>query len=648
MKKTFRAAVALFCAAVIALSAATFTPVVGEVEFPFRDVLPDDWYYDEVAAAYEAGLMIGKTDVFFGPEDNITRAEAATVLSRIGGASPSDGYAQAAAAAFSDVSESAWYAPYIGWAAEEGVVVAGADGAVRPDEDLTRAELAWMMARFAEGRALDLPASETAEPFSDADRIGEAYAAAAETMRAAGIFLGDETGAFNPDSLTTRAEAAALFFRFSGSVKIAESTYLIASKYKNTKVAVISVDSDDRDRDYVASALTDAFGYTVRSFGDSMRRQKIEIVLHLTDRPCSEGIIDSLGVHDYRLRASIDGDGNVSLAIGYNKFYALIEAVDVLIGKYGDGGELRVPRDLDETAKVKFEMEDHMDLIINTGVSQLRDPFVLLEDGVYYLYGTGWRLYKNATGDLAGPWEGPFDVVETPADYKKQKWAPEVYSYGGAYYMFTTYQSKQTEKRGCAVFRADSPEGPFALWSDGIITPRDWDSIDGTLYIDPAGQPWMVFVHEWTSTDDGIGRMAAAKMDPELKSLISEPVELFRADDPEWSRAQITDGPFIYKCEDGSLLMIWSNDDMYGYCVAMAKSESGDVTGPWVQIEKRLYNLGLFGTRDGGHGMIFRALDGNLYLSFHGPNVATDDITSDPMFMRIREENGLLMPDVGE
>ena len=409
---------------------------------------------------------------------------------------------------------------------------------------------------------------------------------------------------------------------------------------------MIYADGDTRYADYAADTLAALFGTTVSELPDAFRRQDIEIVLHETSRDCSAGILDGLDKYEFRIRVTEDEEGRISVAVGYNKYFVLTAAIDWLIENCYDGGELRVKRDLDLTERMKFELEDRKDVIINSDISQLRDPFVLLEDGVYYVYGTGGRMYKNTTGDLAGHWDGPYDVVETPEDYKKQKWAPEVYKYNGAFYMFTTYQSKETEKRGCAVFRADSPEGPFTLWSDGHVTPADWDSIDGTLYIDPQGQPWMVFVHEWTSTDDGIGRMAAAKMDPELKGLISEPVELFRADDPEWSKAEITDGPFVYRCEDGSLLMLWSNDDIYGYCVAMAKSESGDVTGPWVQIEKRLYSLGMFGTADGGHGMIFRALDGNLYLAFHAPNSSDSSRTSDPAFMRIREENGLLVPDV--
>ena len=62
--------------------------------------------------------------------------------------------------------------------------------------------------------------------------------------------------------------------------------------------------------------------------------------------------------------------------------------------------------------------------------------------------------------------------------------------------MLTTYRSAKTGHRGCTVMKSDTPEGPFKEISSGHVTPLDWDSIDGTLYIDKDGQPWMVFVHE--------------------------------------------------------------------------------------------------------------------------------------------------------
>lgn len=283
--------------------------------------------------------------------------------------------------------------------------------------------------------------------------------------------------------------------------------------------------------------------------------------------------------------------------------------------------------------------------IIIASVPGLRDPCVLRTESRYFMFGTGWKCYYSSTQDLGGYWLKLSNVVEVPEDSAGDHWAPEVYEYGDAYYMFTTYKSKTTGHRGCAIFRADRPQGPYTLHSDGHVTPKDWDAIDGSLYVDKDGQPWMVFVHEWTSTDDGVGRMACAKLSDDLTAFISEPVELFRADDAPWAAWDITDGCWVYRCQDDSLIMLWSNWDSAGYCVGMAKSPSGEVTGPWYQQEERLYSKELVGDYDGGHGMIFQDYDGNLWLALHSPNDVAAGRSETPLFIPIREENNTLVWD---
>ncbi|MBQ7474928.1 MAG: family 43 glycosylhydrolase [Clostridia bacterium] len=278
-----------------------------------------------------------------------------------------------------------------------------------------------------------------------------------------------------------------------------------------------------------------------------------------------------------------------------------------------------------------------MGRLTESDVFDLRDPFVLAEDGVYYMYGTGWVMYKNGSGDLRGPWEGPFPVVEDPADCDGCRWAPEVHRYRGAYYMFTTYRSAKNGKKGCAVFRSERPEGPFRLHSDGHFTPGERESIDATLYVDRNGDPWTVYVDEWVATDDGVGRMAAARMADDLSRTVSEPIELFRADAPGWAfdGSYVTDGPFLFDRADGSLSMIWSNFDRYGYCITVSRSPSGFVAGPWVHDPVPFYTKGETGRYDGGHGMVFRGTDGKDYLSFHSPNSGTEERGCKPVFLSL-------------
>ena len=282
--------------------------------------------------------------------------------------------------------------------------------------------------------------------------------------------------------------------------------------------------------------------------------------------------------------------------------------------------------------------------IIESNIDKLRDPCILVEGDTYYAYGTGWVCYKNTDGRLDGNWvKLDKEIAVTPPTCKGDKWAPEVHKYNDAFYMFTTYASSVTGHRGSTILKSSSPEGPFVEITNGHITPADWDCIDATFYVAPDGQPWMVFVHEWTSTDDGIGRMAIAKLSDDLTHFISEPVEIFRADDPSWTDACVTDGCWMYTTAEGNLLMIWSNSDAYGYCVGIAHSENGKIDGSWIQEDRLLYSKAYTGEYDGGHGIIFTGLDGIKYLSIHSPNVPVGDRHEKPVFIPIREENGTIV-----
>lgn len=283
--------------------------------------------------------------------------------------------------------------------------------------------------------------------------------------------------------------------------------------------------------------------------------------------------------------------------------------------------------------------------MITSNIKQLRDPFILREGSTYYAYGTNWVCYENTDGRLDGDWKPLGQVAVDPENIKDQRWAPEVHRYGDAYYMFTTYRSAVTGHRGCTIMRSDSPKGPFREITDGFITPHDWDSIDGTLYIDKEGQPWMVFVHEWTCMPDKIGSFAAAKLSADFTHFVSEPMELFRARDPKWACGGVTDGCFLYTTKEGELLMLWSNWDAHGYCVAISRSDNGRLDGNWSHDEELLYSKSYTGVYDGGHGMLFYDTDGRMYLSFHSPNGKIGERLETPVFLPVREENGTIVWD---
>ena len=74
--------------------------------------------------------------------------------------------------------------------------------------------------------------------------------------------------------------------------------------------------------------------------------------------------------------------------------------------------------------------------------------------------------------------------------------------------------------------------------------------------------------------------------------------------------------------EDGSLIMLWTTRARSGYALGYAKSVSGEVCGPWEQMDRPLY------AHDGGHCGLFRRLsDNQLMMSMHcadrGPKTFT-------------------------
>lgn len=254
----------------------------------------------------------------------------------------------------------------------------------------------------------------------------------------------------------------------------------------------------------------------------------------------------------------------------------------------------------------------------------IRDPFVLWENGMYYLYGTraadfgqqvgGFDVYSSK--DLI-EFSSPLECFnsEKYSMNTNVNWAPEVHKVDNAFYMFATF-TKPNGFRGVYILKADSPEGPFEPYSDGAVTPDDWECLDGTLYISKKGEPYLVFCHEHTQIIDGT--VCYLRLSDDLKNAVSEPVYMFSGSTPTWADKKpegehyITDGPFMFRtCED-ELLLIWSTFINHKYCQCVAKSTNGEIDGEFVHLDPII-------TNDGGHGMIFRKED-DLFLTFHTPN----------------------------
>ena len=275
----------------------------------------------------------------------------------------------------------------------------------------------------------------------------------------------------------------------------------------------------------------------------------------------------------------------------------------------------------------------------------IRDPFVLplLAEQQYYLYGTTgpecWTDSASGIDYYTSPdleyWEGPFPAFRPPVGFWADRnfWAPEVHVYRGRYFLFASFKADGV-CRGTQILAADSPRGPFLPISEGPVTPRQWECLDGTLFVDAKDQPWMVFCHEWVQAGDG--EICALRLSDDLGAALGEPRLLFRASEAPWAleidskgrKGYVTDGPWLQRLASGALIMLWSSFGVGGYTVGMARSESGDILGPWQQVPEPLY------AGDGGHCMVFRSFTGQLLLAYHRPNASPDER---PHFAPLRE-----------
>jgi hypothetical protein len=285
---------------------------------------------------------------------------------------------------------------------------------------------------------------------------------------------------------------------------------------------------------------------------------------------------------------------------------------------------------------------------------QIRDPFVVphLPTRTYHLFGTtdkdcwttgvGFDTYWSR--DLV-TWHGPTQVFALGGSFwaTVNCWAPEVHPWRDRWYMLASFKGPAA-CRGTQVLVADHLAGPFVPLHPEPVTPCKWECLDGTLHVDDAGQPWLVYCHEWCQVGDG--RIVAQRLADDFSKVIGDPVVLFRASQAPWVRsfrmdrvAMVTDGPFVHRMGDGQLVMIWSSYDARGYALGQAISENGQITGPWRHDPTPIIS----GAQDGGHGMVFRTFEGDLRLAIHRPNVTPKERA---VFLGVEETtDGLRLSD---
>lgn len=296
----------------------------------------------------------------------------------------------------------------------------------------------------------------------------------------------------------------------------------------------------------------------------------------------------------------------------------------------------------------------------------LHDPFIVADKASqrYFLYtsnssggacGTG----VSASGTMAYQsedlihWSKPTVVYRVPSTGTRWNantgpWAPEVHAYRGKYYLITTLHNNsvvtqpvnmdddferyvQSTMRASIIAVSDTATGPFVdLSPESPVTPREFMTLDGSLYVDPSGQPYLVYAHEWWQKQDGT--IEAIPLTDDLVAAEGDPFLMWRASEiPFWadpfyggrfsplenkalSKAQmpgyVTDGAQVVTTPNGSLLSMWTTYRDARYIVGQAISRTGSMHGPWEQLPELDY-------ADSGHSMVFTDFTGQLLMVQH-------------------------------
>ncbi|MBR5329212.1 MAG: S-layer homology domain-containing protein [Firmicutes bacterium] len=216
-----------FLFVLIALLVLVFAmPVTAQTEASaiyFKDVPSGAWYYDYVYSLVDAGVISGYEDGTFRPDNNISRAEIATILARMSGDNyklyVNDNH-------FTDCRDH-WARAYINWAYSNGIVNGVGNGKFDPNAPITREALCTMVMRYAKYTSFYPVKNGSPVNFADDNDISSWARDSVYHMQQAGIINGKGNGDFEPQSKATRGECAKIFDVFRKCNNDLTSKFLI-------------------------------------------------------------------------------------------------------------------------------------------------------------------------------------------------------------------------------------------------------------------------------------------------------------------------------------------------------------------------------------------------------------------------------------
>jgi len=205
----------IFALALVLLMTVLSVESVFGAEVSFTDI-SGHWAEDAVASVVEKGLFNGTSETTFSPELDMNRGMFVTVLGRFAEKMGAD---VKGTASFEDVSQDAYYAPYVAWAADQGIVKGTSETTFSPMQPVTREQMCALFIRLLDYAKYEIPSPEGVVDFTDQAEISDYAQNNVMSATALGLIKGIQEAdgmAFRPRESATRAQVATVFLRLDG------------------------------------------------------------------------------------------------------------------------------------------------------------------------------------------------------------------------------------------------------------------------------------------------------------------------------------------------------------------------------------------------------------------------------------------------
>lgn len=184
---------------------------VVEADKTFEDI-QSHWARSDIELLASKALIKGISESAFAPDQMITRVQFAALLVQALGLRE-----EHAAAKFSDLMGTEWYAGYVGAAVKANLVSGFSDGTFRPNEQITREQMAVMVTNAVRFTGVGFSEKASSQQllagFKDRTEISQWAEEAVAQVLEAGIMSGVNSDEFSPADFATRSQAASIVKR---------------------------------------------------------------------------------------------------------------------------------------------------------------------------------------------------------------------------------------------------------------------------------------------------------------------------------------------------------------------------------------------------------------------------------------------------